>query len=135
MKNRIRNVIFMKIREIAELLNAKIYHLPPDIYIDIEHVGSADLMSDVLAYLSDNIILITGLLSPQVIRTVSLMDISAVIFTRGKIPTPDILEAAEHNDIAILATEMTNYSTSGILYSAGLSSVGLKSFNEDENAA
>ncbi len=135
MKNRIRNVIFMKIREIAELLNAKIYHLPPDIYIDIEHVGTSDLMSDVLAYLSDNIILITGLLSPQVIRTVSLMDISAVIFTRGKIPTPDILEAAEHNDIAILATEMTNYSTSGILYSAGLSSVGLKSFNEDENAA
>ena len=115
----------MKIGEIAKLLNANKHYIPDGDEIDINYGSASDLMSDVLAYLpgGDGTLLITGLLTPQVIRTSSLMDISAVVFIRGKIPTKGIIEAAKENKIAVLSTNLTKYTTCGLLYSAGLESV------------
>ena len=49
------------------------------------------MMSDVLAFVKDQAVLLTGLLNPQVIRTAMMMDMQCVVFVRGKKPTPDIL--------------------------------------------
>ena len=115
----------MKIRIIAKLLNANKHYIPDDEIVEINYGSASDLMSDVLAYLpgGNGILLITGLLTPQVIRTSALMDISAVVFTRGKIPNKSIIEEAKKNNIAVLSTNLTKYATCGILYSDGLESV------------
>ena len=110
----------MKIEEIVKLLDAKIHYIPEGYDIDINNAGASDLMSDVLAYVAQDILLITGLLSPQVIRTANLMDISAVVFTRGKIPTQYIIDEARKSNITVLSTSLKTFSTCGLLYQAGL---------------
>jgi len=39
----------------------------------------SDLMSDVMAYVKENVVLLTGLVNPQVIRTAEMMDIKLVV--------------------------------------------------------
>ncbi len=113
----------MKIEEIVKTLDAKIHYIPEGYDIEINNAGASDLMSDVLAYVAQDILLITGLLSPQVIRTADLMDISAVVFTRGKIPPEEIIEEAKKANIAILSTSLKTYSACGLLFSAGMRSI------------
>ena len=96
----------MNIHEIAKLLKATTHHVPEGSDIDITHAGASDLMSDVLAYVAQDILLITGLQGPQVIRTAALLDISAVLFTRGKTPTSEIIEEAKKSNIAFLSTAL-----------------------------
>jgi hypothetical protein len=124
----------MKIEKIVELLDATTHYIPEGKEIDVTYGSASDLMSDVLAYLEggNKTILITGLLTTQVIRTATLMEMSVVVFTRGKIPNEQIIEAAKKNDIAILSTRMTKYATCGILYSAGLESVDGYTFSGDD---
>lgn len=115
----------MKIRKISEILKATEHYIPCSEELEINYGSASDLMSDVLAYLPqrNGVLLITGLVAPQVIRTATLMDISAVVFTRGKIPTTDIINAAKKNNIAILSTNLTKYAACGLLYTAGLESI------------
>jgi len=110
----------MKIEKIAELLEAEIHHLPVGFDKDFKFAGASDLMSDVLADVSLDILLLTGLLNIQVIRTMILMEISAVVFTRGKTPGPEILEAAGKAGIAVLSSRMKLFTASGILYASGM---------------
>ncbi|MEW5936258.1 MAG: DRTGG domain-containing protein [Candidatus Thermoplasmatota archaeon] len=113
----------MKIEEVARLLNATVHYIPEGYDVDITYAGASDLMSDVLAYVAHDILQITGLLSPQVIRTASLMGISAVLFTRGKIPTQEIIDAAKDAKVAVLSTSLKTFSTCGRLYCAGIHSI------------
>jgi hypothetical protein len=117
----------MKIKEIAKILNATIHYEPEDNELDIFWAGASDLMSDVLAYMSgmpthvpQGMVLITGLINLQVLRTVNLMDISMVVFTRGKTPTERIIEEAKSIKISILSTALTSYSACGLLYAGGI---------------
>ena len=125
----------MKIEEIAKLLNATIHCIPEGYDRDITTAGASDLISDVLAYVADDILLITGLQSPQVIRTVSLMGISAVIFTRGKIPTQEIIDEAEKSSIVVLSTELKTYTTCGLLYCAQVISIDGDKHNSEEHVS
>jgi len=121
----------MKIDEIAKLLNATIHYMPEGYDKEITHAGASDLMSDVLAYVVQDILLITGLLGPQVIRTASMMDISAVIFTRGKVPTQDVINLAKDFQIGVLSTELKSYTTCGRLYCSGIRSIDEDLFQQE----
>lgn len=110
----------MKIQEIAELLDARIHHIPSGFNEDFKYAGASDLMSDVLADVSVDIVLLTGLMNIQVIRTMILMDLSAVVFTRGKIPTHEIIEEAQKAGITVLSTSLKLFTSSGILYASGM---------------
>jgi len=117
----------MKIEEIVELLGATIHHMPDGYDKEISRAGASDLLSDVLAYISEDILFITGLINLQVIRTAILMDITAIIFTRGKKPTGEMIEEAKKNDIVILSTPLKTFTTSGLLYQVGLRGIESKS--------
>lgn len=110
----------MKIKEILNLLDAELVY--GEEYLDNEIVSAftSDMMSDVLAFVRDQGVLVTGLVNPQVIRTANMMDMLCVIFVRGKRPTEEMLELAKNAGIAILCTEKRAFDTSGILYTAGL---------------
>ena len=88
-----------------------------------KHVYSAfgcDLMSDVLAYVSDQSVLLSGLVNPQVIRTAVMMDMVCIVFVRSKEPTEEMLELAKESGIVLMSTDKTMYTACGILYTNGL---------------
>ena len=118
----------MKICTIRELLDA-------DVLVGEEHLGNhvysacgSDMMSDVLAYVKDQAVLLTGLVNPQVIRTAEMMDMVCVVFVRSKQPTQEMIRLAEESGLVLLATGKRLYEACGILYANGL--VGNKTKKE-----
>ena len=109
----------MKISEIARLVDANIYCKGNE-DTDIRCAFACDMMSDVLAYVKNQAILVTGLVNPQVIRTAEMMDIPCVIIVRGKEPTPLMLEIAADRGITVMNTKLRMYSVCGILNNHGL---------------
>ena len=110
----------MKIRIIRELLDAEV--LCGQEYMDRE-VNSAcgsDMMSDVLAYVKDQAVLVTGLNNPQVVRTADMMDMICIVFVRGKKPDGAILQLAVDRGIAVLAPKLPMFAACGLLYEKGL---------------
>ncbi len=110
----------MKIKEVVSILDAIVYCGEELFDFELASACGADLMSDVLAFVKDQPILLTGLLNVQVIRTADMMDINCVVFVRGKKPESDIVELARERGIAVLSTPYTMYSACGRLYSSGL---------------
>ncbi len=110
----------MNLREIQKLLDAEV--LSGEEYIDreVKTVFACDLMSDVLAFVEDKTLLLTGLVNPHTIRTAEMMDINAIVFVRGKMPDKETLNLAEENGIVILITKYILYTSCGILYKNGL---------------
>ena len=111
----------MTIRELMKVVDAEVL-LGTDEQLgqEIRSACGSDLMSDVLAFVKDKTVLITGLTNVHVMRTAEMLDIRCVLFARGKKPTQDILDEAKELDIVVLATRYTTYTTCGMLYAAGL---------------
>lgn len=115
--------INMLLSEIQAVLNATVLtsETPDDLQnISIQNACGCDLMSDVLAFVKDQALLLTGLINSQVIRTAEMMDISAVCFVRGKTPPEDVIALADEKQIALLTTTYPLYTACGMLYEHGL---------------
>jgi hypothetical protein len=83
-------------------------------------------MSDVMAFVKDRVLLLTGLVNPQVIRTAVLLDIHAILFVRGKAPSRDMIDMAEEADIILSGTKLPMFLSCGKLYEAGLRTGGTR---------
>ncbi len=110
----------MKIKELKELLDAELVFGEEYLDKDVHSACGSDMMSDVLAYVKDQAVLLTGLVNSQVIRTADMMDMICVVFVRSKRPTPEMIEIAKESGIAILSTKRRMFEACGILYSNGL---------------
>ena len=110
----------MKLCEVKEILNAKVLTGEEFIEKEVNSCCGCDLMSDVLAFVKDKALLLTGLINPPVIRTAEMMDIEAIVFVRGKEPDDSIIGMAKMKDIALMSTEHPLYIASGLLYTNGL---------------
>ena len=110
----------MKLNQIIEYAKGEV--LNPAIYQDREIIGGcgADLMSDVLTAAKPGAVLLTGLCNPQVVITAEMADVHAVVFLRGKRPTPEIIALATQKNIPLIASEMGMFELCGRLYKAGL---------------
>jgi len=115
---------FMTIGELAEILEAKILADHHDHDFEIPMGGAADLMSDVLAFGSEGMVLMTGLTNPQVVRTAEMAGISVIVFVRAKMPPPETLKLANDIGITLVTTGYTMYEACGRLYAAGLGGLG-----------
>lgn len=110
----------MRLYEVRDILGAEV--LWGEKYLD-EEIASAcgsDFMSDVLAYVKEQALLLTGLVNPQVVRTAEMMDMKCIVFVRGKTPSKEILQMAEDRKIVIMTSRRRMYSACGLLYSNGL---------------
>ncbi len=110
----------MKISRIKELLNADVLCNEALLSNHVYSACGSDMMSDVLAYVKDQAVLLTGLVNSQVIRTAEMMDMVCIVFVRSKMPTQEMRELAEESGIVLLATDKRMYEACGILYSNGL---------------
>ncbi len=110
----LKSITLAEVRDVlgAEVLNGD------DLSIKATAVGAADLLSDVLATSKSGTLLLTGLVSMQVIRTAIVADLCGVVFVRGKKPGEEILSLARESKIPVLATPLKMFEASGRLYVA-----------------
>jgi len=107
----------LTLAQLRDLLEAEVF-CGDKLDCPVGRVGAADLMSDVLALSTPGMLLLTGLVSVQVIRTAIVSDLCGVIFVRGKKPGREILELAREAKIPVLGTVLTMYETAGLIYCA-----------------
>lgn len=110
----------MKMNTIKELLGAEVVCCEENLDRNVFSACGSDMMSDVLAFVKDQAVLLTGLVNSQVIRTAEMMDMVCVVFVRSKLPTPEMIELARESGIVLMTTKTRMYDACGILYSNGL---------------
>ena len=113
----------MTIQEIAGLLDATWLCCEEEAQREIHFVFASDMMSDVLAYVQEDTLLLTGLVNAQSVRTCEMLDIPCLVFVRGKDPRPDALELAREIDLPVLKTACSMFDACGRLHAAGLNPV------------
>lgn len=114
----------MKIREVLEILSGRTIVQHHDFDEEVPQGGAADLMSDVLAFATDGMMLMTGLTNPQVVRTAEMAGINIIVFVRDKTPSPETIELARESGMTLITTGYTMYEACGRLYKAGLPGLG-----------
>ena len=114
----------MTIRDIRDLLGAEVLCGGGELDKEVHSACGSDMMSDVLAYVKNQAVLLTGLVNSQVIRTAVMMDIVCIVFVRSKMPTQEIVDFAEENGLIVLTTPNRMYEACGKLYAAGLKGNG-----------
>lgn len=114
----------MKISQIQELLNAEVICGGDQLDKDVHSACGSDMMSDVLAYVKDQAVLLTGLVNPQVVRTAEMMDMVCIVFVRSKAPTQEMVALAQEHGMVLLKTNKRMYEACGKLYAAGLGTRG-----------
>ena len=110
----------MKLREIAELLRARVLSAEDVLDTEVHNAFCCDMMSDVLAFATNQSVLITGLLNPQVVRTAMMLDMHCIVFINSKEPTPEIVSLADANDIVVMVTDESMFRAAGLLFDTGL---------------
>ena len=123
----------MTIADIVKILHAKVLCGADRMDRPATTACCSDLMSDVLAFVNEKTVLITGLTNPHVVRTADMLDLKCLVFARGKIPTDDILETADEQGLIVMTTKETAFTTCGLLYEAGLRGVPIE-WPEGEDA-
>jgi len=110
----------MTLEDVKKILDAEVIVGAGLLYREVKMVCGCDLMSDVLAFVKSESILLTGLTNPQVVRTAEMADLQAICFVRGKKPDKETVEMAESKDIPLLVTPIPMFESCGRLYGAGL---------------
>ena len=90
----------------------------PDLTTPVAGVVAADLMSDVLVDARPGFVLVTGLANVQVVRTAAIADLAAVVFARGKVIPPEVLELARESRLPLFRCQRSLFETAGLLYAA-----------------
>lgn len=109
----------MTINTVKDLLEAEILCGSEILEEEVHSACGSDMMSDVLAYVKDQAVMLTGLVNAQVIRTAEMMDMKCIVFVRSKRPSADMIDLAEEHGIAVMTTAKRMYDACGILYSNG----------------
>lgn len=110
----------MTVLDIKNCLDAKVLCCNELLSKEVHTACGSDMMSDVLAFVKDQSVLITGLCNPQVIRTAEIMDMVCICFVRGKLPNDSTIELAKQKGVVLLSTGERMFTACGILYEKGL---------------
>ncbi len=110
----------MKISTIRDLLDAKVLCCEENVEHEVHSACGSDMMSDVLAFVKDQAVLLTGLVNPQVIKTAEMMDMKCIVFVRSKQPSDDMLNLACESGMVVMSCSKRMYEACGILYANGL---------------
>ena len=110
----------MTVRDVKETLGARIACGEEWLDREVHSACGSDMMSDVLAFMKDQAVLLTGLCNAQVIRTAEMMDVRCIVFVRSKKPDENMIELAMEREIPILCTGHRMFSACGMLYAKGL---------------
>ncbi|PWL41285.1 hypothetical protein KP626_01370 [Christensenella sp. MSJ-20] len=110
----------MTLREIQSCLEAQVCCCEDSLDRKVCSGCGADLMSDVLAFVKDDTLLLSGMNNTHVVRTAEMLDVPCIVMVRGKVPHEDVLEMAREAGVVIMYTQLSMFTACGILYEKGL---------------
>lgn len=110
----------MRLSEIRDILSARVLWGEDPLEQEVTSACGSDFMSDVLAYVKDQGLLLTGLVNPQVVRTADMMDMKCIVFVRGKVPDTSIIKLAHDRGIVVMSSPCRMYDACGLLYTRGM---------------
>ena len=121
----------MTIREIAQILDAKWICGEEEAEQEICYAFASDMMSDVLAHVTTDTMILTGLINSQSVRTAEMLDVPCLVFVRGKVPQQDAVARAKQIGLPMLLTSCSLFEACGRLYAAGMGALKLADYNGD----
>lgn len=110
----------MTIDDVRRILSAEVVCGADRLDTEVHNACGSDMMSDVLAYVKDQSVLLTGLVNAQVVRTAEMMDMLCIVFIRGKRPDDAIIRLAQQRGIAVMTSPYRMFTACGLLYENGL---------------
>jgi predicted transcriptional regulator len=110
----------MKLSEIVAALEARVVYGSDHLDKEVTTCGASDLMSDILAGLSEGSILLTGLTTVQVIRTAMVAEVGAVVFVRDKTPPQEVIDLAQEQELPLISSPYSMFVSCGRLYACNL---------------
>lgn len=110
----------MKLSEIVHTLDGAFLIEPDRMDKEITACGASDLMSDILAGLSEGCLLLTGLTTVQVIRTALVAGVGAIVFVRGKKPPKEVVEMARVQGLPLISSPYSMFVSCGRLHACNL---------------
>lgn len=113
----------MNLQKLIEIIDGTLINHSADLSREIKGGCGADLMSDVLASIQPEAVLLTGLCNPQVIRTAQMADVAAIVLVRGKTPPKETVDLAKSEGIPLISSPYGMFELCGRLYQAGLASL------------
>lgn len=113
----------MKVQDVIEVLNGRVVNDSGCCDVVVEHAFASDLMSDVLTVDKEKVVLLTGLVNKQVIRTAEMADVEIVVIVRNKKVSEDIIEVARETGIILVECRCSMFEASGRLFANGLKPV------------
>lgn len=116
----------MKIKDLISIIEGEIVFGEEFIENEVFSACGSDMMSDVLAFVKEQAVMLTGLVNPQVVRTAEMMDMKCIVFVRGKRPDMGMIELAEERGIVLVCSKLEMFTACGKLYENGLRGAGGK---------
>ncbi len=110
----------MNVQDIMRVLDAELVCGEENLDTEVHEACGSDMMSDVLAYVKDQAVLLTGLVNIQVVRTADMMDMVCIVFVRGKEPDADMIALAKRRGMVLLKTQHRMFTSCGLLWENGL---------------
>ncbi|HEX7557449.1 MAG TPA: DRTGG domain-containing protein [Leptolinea sp.] len=112
----------MNAEELIKTIDGTLINPDADLSREIKGGCGADLMSDVLASIQPEAVLLTGLCNPQVVRTAQMADVSAIVLVRGKLPPQETIDLANKERIPLITSPFGMFELCGRLFQKGLKS-------------
>ncbi len=106
----------MKLSEIVTELGAEVKCCAESLQREVKWCYCSDLLSDVMANAEKDSIWITLQTHPNTIAVASLINLSAILISRGASPDNETVEKAIRENIPVLTTNLPTFEAAGILY-------------------
>lgn len=113
----------MNIRDLIRITEGTLLTQQANLNREIKGGFGADLMSDVLASIQPEAVLMTGLCNPQVVRTAQMADVAAIVLVRGKQPPAETIALANEECVPLISTPYGMFEVCARLHDAGLASL------------
>ncbi|MCS7233707.1 MAG: hypothetical protein NZ900_06335 [Synergistetes bacterium] len=113
----------MTLAEIRDILEAKVYACEELLDKEVKYGCASDMISDILAFATPGSVLLTGIVSPQIVKVGKILDLAGIVIVRGKEPLPETVDKAKEENIPLLKTRYFLFDACGKLYERGLRGV------------
>lgn len=106
----------MKVVDLVEKLNLKVFTSDLDLNTDIKGGYVSDLLSDVMGHANEGEVWVTLQNHLNVVAIASLKDLACIVMVKGIEPSEDVLAKAIDEEVVILGTSEKTFEISGKLY-------------------
>ncbi|HHY59315.1 MAG TPA: transcriptional regulator [Clostridia bacterium] len=110
----------ISLAKVRELLQARVLWGEEFLQQEVGMAFGCDLLSDMLAYAPEGVLILTGLTNEHLINTADIIGARAIVYVRGKVPDQTVIDLARQRQIPLMSTKMFLFESCGVLYAHGL---------------